>query len=77
MRTVGTGNAVKSGTSRRLPIHELGLPSGFGSNGNPWEYRLMNLRNQRYLAALVVGLVLAAAGRGMGADFETETGWND
>jgi hypothetical protein len=37
----------------------------------------MNLRNQRNVAALVVGIVLAAASRGMGTDFETEKGWND
>ena len=37
----------------------------------------MNLRNQRNLTAVVIGIVFAAAGRGMGADFETETGWND
>jgi hypothetical protein len=37
----------------------------------------MNLRNQRYVAATVVGFILAAASRVLGADFETETGWND
>lgn len=36
----------------------------------------MNLRNQRIVTAMVAAFVLAA-GRGMGADFETETGWND
>ena len=37
----------------------------------------MNLRNQRYVAATVVGFILAAASRVLGADFQTETGWND
>ena len=37
----------------------------------------MNLRNQRYVAATVIGFILAAASRVLGADFETETGWND
>jgi hypothetical protein len=37
----------------------------------------MNLRNQRYVAATVVGFILAAASRVLGSDFETETGWND
>jgi hypothetical protein len=37
----------------------------------------MTLRNQRYMAATVVGFILAAASRVPGADFETETGWND
>jgi hypothetical protein len=37
----------------------------------------MKLRNQRYVAATVVGFLRAAASRVLGADFETETGWND
>lgn len=37
----------------------------------------MNLRNQRYVAATVLGFILAAASRLAGADFETETGGND
>jgi hypothetical protein len=37
----------------------------------------MNSRNPFHVLALVAGFVLAAATHAVGADFETETGWND